>query len=504
MQDMEGNILKPSADKTYQLPMSPTAFYLQSEKGAAYVIEHVRTGKLAGIRQVEILPGTLAAHPTASQSASLPITLHNLRNVPLSGELKVTSLLPEYPVTFAEKFEIPAGESKTLSLPIAKMPESGLPVTFTATMAGGTETWQEVVRATAIPHATIAIDGGAAPWANVPATTVIRPEGDNQGNVIERAWLPFIEKKAEAVPAKHADMRFAWDDQYLYLRGSVESTEPTKHDRFVGWDQDQYFYSAKTDEICESLRLFETVIRHRPGNMNDGEGFKRFRAHPQYNELMTYLSTRPAEAELVDLGAVGCYFERKQRDPSATWADASFVYKRDISQQHAFGGDSLQIAFDLDPVSERGVKTHDLKYPQGTLPDNYQSLPDTDYEFAVYTCPDGKSEVMCLLSPGMPRVHVYPRQPRGKIYPFAVTDAKSDVQFADGRVTYALALPWKSIGLEKPAAGKDFGMIFRFNASQGNRVEFGADMASTKSNGLSMHPYWAAGPSNTVRWTLAQ
>jgi len=110
--------------------------------------------------------------------------------------------------------------------------------------------------------------------------------------------------------------------------------------------------------------------------------------------------------------------------------------------------------------------------------------------------------VLCLLSPGMPRVHIYPRQPRGKLYPYPVNGAQSRVTHENGRVIYRLALPWSALGVEKPRAGMDFGFTFTFNNTSGGRTDFGDDLASTKSNGLTLHPYWSASPLCTVRWTL--
>ena len=499
--DMEGNRL-PCENKTYRVPMTPTGFYLQSDRGAAYVIACVAQGKLEGLRQVEILPGTLSSLPASGKPAELAVRVHNLRNSSLAGELKVESMLKDCPLSFSEKLEMAAGETTAASLLVARLPVGGLPLQFRFTTAAGADTWQEVIRPTVAVHGTMPVEGDASAWSQAPAAVVIRPEGSEISSAIERAWLPFLERTASKIPAKHGEARLAWDRQNLYVMAAIESPPPQAKPRLETWDKDQYFYSAKTDQVCEMLRPFEKYLRSRPGDPGDANGRRRWQSQPEYARLMDFCKQHPEALAVVEAGAAGCYYERKARDPGTTFADARFVYLRNHSPDTPFCGDTLQFAFDLDPADQWAERTHDLKYPQGTLPRGFQCNPDSDYEFSVYNCRDGKSEVFCLLSPGMPRVSVIPHQPRGKLYPHAVKEARSTVVYKDGRIVYRVALPWKLLGIEAPQAGLDFGFTFRFNASQGDRTEFGADMASTKSNGLTLHPYWSAGPSCTVRWTL--
>ena len=301
---------------------------------------------------------------------------------------------------------------------------------------------------------------------------VIRPEGSETSSAIERAWLPFLERTASKIPAKHGEARLAWDRLNLYVMASIESPPPQAKPRLETWDQDQYFYSAKTDQVCEMLRPFEKYLRSWPGDPGDADGRKRWQSQPEYARLMDFCKQHPEALPVVEAGAAGCYYERKARDPGTTFANARFVYLRDHSPDTPFCGDTLQFAFDLDPADQWAERTHNLKYPQGTLPRGFQCNPDSDYEFSVYNCRDGKSEVFCLLSPGC-RVSVIPHPPRGKLYPHAVKEARSTVVYKDGRIVYRVALPWKSLGIESPQAGLDFGFTFRFNASQGDRTEFG-------------------------------
>jgi hypothetical protein len=497
--DMEGNALKPES-KVYRVPMSNTAFYLQSKKGAAYVTKCVAAAKIEGLRQVEVLPVPIAALPGA-KPAELHVELHNLRNVALRGEFKAASLVKESPLAFSAKVEVPAGESTVMIVPLDKFPAGGIPANFSFATAEATDTWQEVIRTTGIAHATVNLDDTAA-WEKLAPVVVIKPEGNDTGDAIERAWLPFVAHQESKVPAKHGETRLAWDNDFLYISGSVESPKPVAKQRLEQWDEGQYFYSAKSDELCEQMRPYADVLRKLPGDPGDRDGRERVMKSAEFAPLAKYLEEHPDARTLVMANAPGRYFEAKARDPKATLADAHFVYIKDFSVEQVFNGDTFQFSFDLDSPADRLVKTHDLKFTPGTLPAGYTAVPDTDYEFSLYNCLDGKPEMFCILSPGMPRVHMYPRQPHGKTYPFPVKEAKTSVAYENGRAIYRIALPWKTLGVDRPVAGMDFGFTFRFNAAQGNKLAFGEDMATTKSNSLSMHPYWEATPSCTVRWTL--
>ena len=56
----------------------------------------------------------------------------------------------------------------------------------------------------------------------------------------------------------------------------------------------------------------------------------------------------------------------------------------------------------------------------------------------------------------------------------------------------------------KPKPGQTFGFIFRVNNNKGPALVFGADKSATKTNGLSLHPYWQTSPSCSVRWALGE
>jgi hypothetical protein len=127
-------------------------------------------------------------------------------------------------------------------------------------------------------------------------------------------------------------------------------------------------------------------------------------------------------------------------------------------------------------------------------------VPDTDYEFSLYLCDDGKPELWCLLAPGVPRGHYFPRQERGKVNQHAVK-AECFVVHENSRTTYRASIPWNALGGKPWVAGSDVGFTFAFNAADGGGIGFGGGGA-TKMNSLTMHPYWLPKSSNTIRWQL--
>lgn len=205
----------------------------------------------------------------------------------------------------------------------------------------------------------------------------------------------------------------------------------------------------------------------------------------------------------VTAGVAQRFFAERKTNPAASLADASSVYRqgRDFINELPFNGDSFQVAIDLDKAEERFQRLHDLPQLPWSLPDGFMAVPDTDYEYSAYLCNDGKPELWCLLAPGVPRYHYYPRHARGPKGQYAVKDGAVEVQRLAERNVYFMRLTWAQLGFAAPPqAGHDFALTCKWNVDGG--VEFGANYAATKSNGLTMHPYWYAPPSNTVRWTL--
>ena len=132
----------------------------------------------------------------------------------------------------------------------------------------------------------------------------------------------------------------------------------------------------------------------------------------------------------------------------------------------------------------------------------FHAVPDTDYEYALYATTDGNSELWRMLAPGVPRIHDWPRQPRGRRTTGPVAGAKHVVKREGNVYIYEAAIPREELGDLKLEAGTTVGIVLRAGNNDGPNVDFGADKAVTKTNGLSLHPYWERKPSAGARWTL--
>jgi hypothetical protein len=52
--------------------------------------------------------------------------------------------------------------------------------------------------------------------------------------------------------------------------------------------------------------------------------------------------------------------------------------------------------------------------------------------------------------------------------------------------------------------GKVSGFTFRVNNNRGPALQLTAGKSVTKTNGLSLHPYWEGKPSCSVQWALRE
>jgi len=67
-----------------------------------------------------------------------------------------------------------------------------------------------------------------------------------------------------------------------------------------------------------------------------------------------------------------------------------------------------------------------------------------------------------------------------------------------------LAIPWTELKDWKVQPGSTFGFIMRVGFSGSPSLTLGDNKSATKTNGLSLHPYWEGKSSCGVRWTLGE
>jgi hypothetical protein len=161
-----------------------------------------------------------------------------------------------------------------------------------------------------------------------------------------------------------------------------------------------------------------------------------------------------------------------------------------------FRRDRLQLGFD---VTEGW---HDMAGDADRVPYGFHVVPDTDYEFSLYGCEGGGSELWRHLAPGLPRIHDFPRQPRGENTTGVVKDARHVVKREGRFYLYEAAIPRSALSDLKLQAGTNFGLVFKIGNGDGASVESGTDKAVTKTNSLSLHPYWNPHSNCGVRWTV--
>ena len=494
IRDHNGNPQPRQADGGYRLIMDTSSYYLWSAKGAQAVVAAVEAGQVTGLRAVHIAPN--GVHPGADGGTVLPVGLHNALNRTVRGTMSVTSLNPQVKLEFTREVELPAGADATIAVPLPGAVAIGLPLRFVYAPAGCEPTTHtEVVQTTVISKASPA---DATAWAALPGATVIRPQGEVKGSEIESIWLPFVEKKEVSVPTRRGEVKLAWDDKALHVSASVDAAAIRLRPRLATRKDDDYFYN-------------DAWVERRFGALRPHQRFLSINEKKELWEDGRWLdaTTQPGWKEFQDFLAKQPEMKRRIEDGSAKrWAAASgsinhlnYIYIPDspMIDHLPFQGDSFQFAIDVDQPGEAMTKTHDLTYPTDILPAYWTAVPDSDYEFGLYLCDDGKPELWCLLAPGVPRGHYFCRQERGKLNQHAV-QAECSVANADGRTTYRASIPWSELGGKPWPARSDVGFTFAFNAADGGSVGFGG--AATKMNSLTMHPYWQPKPSNTIRWTV--
>jgi hypothetical protein len=493
--DIAGNREFEGQEKVTQ-PMDHLTHYIRSPRFGAWGIERrLREAKLDGVRPVELTAHDFTT-PVDAPGAALTVTFHNVLNRPLEGLLTVT---PPPGITLrANVVDIGVGEGDAIDIPfdIAQArpsPANAYPFVFEFRSEAGNADWKETLNVAVARKGTKQIDGNLDDWkGNLGVMVDAKLQ---KVDPAQQAWMPFLDAMAAQPNGSFAEVKLAWDDQFLYVAARVhDPSDYPGHQRLETWDEDQYFRSAKDDAICEKLRPFERFVR---ADMRNKDIEAKMKADPDWPAYQKALDSDPELKAAVTTNAARVYLEAKRRNPKATFADASHVYKKVPWGEQPWAGDTLQLGFDMLPDCYFNMKPDTDRVPYG-----FHAMPDTDYEFAAYACLDGKSELWRILAPGMARTHHYPRQPRAKFDQGPVKGGQHVVKRGGKITTYELAIPWSELKEWKPKAGQTFGFTFRVNNNVKPDLLYGADKSATKTNGLSLHPYWEAKPSCGVRWAL--
>lgn len=427
---------------TITLPMTVVPTYLKCSQGPGAAVQRLASARIQGKPPVEIIPHDLASAVDAP-AARLVVDVHNCLNSPISGKLSVTAPSGIAFKANDQAVQLSAGETKSMLFEIASAkPDqaNAYPLAYRFSSEAGNAEYRQTMNVTAVLKRTINVDGNLQDWQGVPGVLVAsRQQALDIGELARRPWTDMKEQKPEA---SFGEVKMAWDDQNIYLAARVHHAAAQKDKlRLERRIDDSYFHSAADDVL------------------------------PYYQEFLA-------------------------KHPGHSFSEVPYVYARPPEPALACRGDRVQFAFDTTPGF------HDMVADDDRVPYGFHAVPDSDYEYSAYLCADGKGEVWRLLAPGVPRVHDFPRQPRGSRSTGVVAGAKLVVRDDDDIRTYEMAIPKSELKDLHLQSGSSFAFTFRLGFAKGGNIDFGADKAATKINGLTLHPYWEPKPSCRVRWTL--
>ncbi len=437
-------------EKTVKLPMSIFPSYIMCAKGPKAAAERLAQAQITGKRPVEILPRDFDSLLT-DKNAVLSVDIHNCLNRTIKGTLRVKSPAEITLASGTADVVLAAGERKTLEFPVASakpQDSNAYPFEFVFTSDAGEADYKEVLNCAVVPNAKISVDGNLDEWKGIPGITVIgKDDSVDSIEVLRRPWLALKESHPRLVSGL---VKMAWDDDNLYV--CAEVNDPTHQENappMEGRDENKYFHSRASDER-EPYKSW--LAKNAPGR--------------SFAEVPYVYADNPENPRQSDVPAL------------------------------PFRRDRLQVGFDVTD------DWHGMDNDADRVPYGFHAVPDTDYEFSLYGCEGGKSELWRHLAPGVPRMHDFPRQPRGKTTTGIVKEARHVVKRNGNVYTYEAAIPKSTVADLKLGAGTDFGFTFKIGNSEGANAEYGKDKAVTKNNGLSLHPYWEPHSSCGVRWTL--
>lgn len=440
--DLAGNPEYQHA-RTVTLPMSIFPTYILCAKGPIIAATRLASAKITGKRPVEIIPHDFTS-PVNAPGAQLVLDVHNCLTTPIIGTLSVDAPAGLTLQTSQSALQLGAGEKKSLVFNVIagqRSPGNTYPFTFHFNSPSGNAAYAETLGETTVAHRTIIVDGNLDDWNDIPGTIVVAKAANvDFGELARRPWT---EIKAQQPQGRFAEVKTAWDDNFFYVSARVNNPEPQMDKpRLAAWNDDSYFHTAADDNL------------------------------PHYKEWLA-------------------------KHPGHSYAEVPWVYARNPEPALAFRGDRLQIAFDVTPGF------HDMTSDEDRVPYGFHAVPDTDYEYSAYLCADGKGELWREMAPGVPRIHDFPRQPKGPRSTGVVPGAQIAVRQDGSTRIYEIGIPRNELADMAFKPGTSFGFSFCCGLENGSNMDFGLDKAVTKTNGLTLHPYWEPKPSCSVRWKLA-
>lgn len=248
---------------------------------------------------------------------------------------------------------------------------------------------------------------------------------------------------------------------YLPFQKVEESRGPGAATAWLACDRDHFYFAARVSGKGEGMIRFET--------RDDDSYFYPEKVTDQGKELAWPTGVR------------------------------RFSYRRDPDLPSGNGRFNIQIAFNVTPPEEKPMLTH----PAGTMP-KFMCYMDTDYEFALNPVAGqygGGTEIVCLLKPGSPRKHFYPRQPKAPTDGGPIKSGSLVVRGDGNDRIFECAIPWSEMPLVKQRldAGRTIKFSYRVNNGPA-AYELAVGRSVSKDNPLTFHNDWSTHWANELEF----
>lgn len=444
--DFYGNPIEPVGD-SYTIPLTAQGYFVVLAPGVNASVEQMAQTFLAA-RVDGFEPVNIEAQDMTSPIDTRPtlrVKLTNQLEREVSGQLDVT--IPGLTLQYDAKINLTPREEKIVKVKVGggeAKPSNQYPMTITFDAGRhGVARHQETMRVNWIARKDIVVDGELAEWAGVLAQPIDARADTAEASFEEQMWLPFANFDEGSVAEGFATGYVAYNKDYFFFAARIaDATAPQGTLRFSSRDDDEFFYPELSYEIDK--KTGERIEKRWP------EGVRRF----------SYRMTPPL--------------------PSGQKTD------------------NVQLAFNAIPAGKDG----ELPIPD-SMPERFVTYKTTDYLFALNPVAErygGGTEVWRLDTPGMPRKHFYPRQPKHALEG-AVTDAKLVITHSGGTRIVECAIPWHEIPVVRALmqAGEPVKFSFRVNHDERSpQIDLNAGRSAARGHSRSFQPDWTTGQPNEV------
>ena len=241
--DFYGNVVPPQQG-TISIPLNSHGYYLRSN-GSPGAFDHLLTA-LAGARIEGYEPLDVAAHDflaTVDQKPSLRLTLTNILNRPVKGQLQVS--VAGMKLDAPAQLEMQPNETRDLLIPVTEATANAAntyPLAFRFDAgADGSAVLKEDLHVNVIAKRTMKVDGDLSDWKGVLPITIHADQGEGPSLALA-SWLPFEKFDASQKPGV-ATGYLAYDNKNFYFAAKIADHTPSPGTiRFATRKDDDYFY----------------------------------------------------------------------------------------------------------------------------------------------------------------------------------------------------------------------------------------------------------------------